>query len=186
MLAYNVHTRRLNASRTEVSALIDSLAGDHDRLWVRHSWPEMRFDRHLGVGAVGGLGPIRYTVVAYEPGRCLRFRFTSPRGFDGFHEFTAHPRDSGGTDMRHLMAMRLRFPAWLTYPLLWRPLHDALLEDTLDRAERSLTGTIESPATWSPYVRLLRAILARIAGRRDAPGSTPRASNRVRRRVGKR
>jgi hypothetical protein len=76
--------------------------------------------------------------------------------------------------MRHLMAMRLRFPAWLTYPLLWRPLHDALLEDTLDRAERSLTGTIESPATWSPYVRLLRAILAQIAGRRDAPGSTPR------------
>jgi hypothetical protein len=179
MLAYNLHTRRLNASRAEVGALIDSLAGDQDRLWARHSWPELRFDRHLGVGAVGGHGPIRYTVVAYEPGRWVRFRFTSPRGFDGFHEFTAHPRDPGGTDLRHLMVMRLRFPAWLTYPLLWRPLHDALLEDTLDRAERSLTGTIESPATWSPYVRLLRAILTRIAGRRDAPGSTRRTRANV-------
>jgi hypothetical protein len=171
---YNLHTRRLNATQEEVGALVDSLAGDHDGLWATHSWPEMRFDGPLGVGAVGGHGPIRYTVEAYVPGRWIRFRFTAPRGFDGFHEFTVHPHDPAVTDLHHLMAMRLRFPAWLTYPLLWRPLHDALLGDTLDRAERSLTGTVGSPAKWSPYVRLLRTILARTVRRRNTPASTRR------------
>ncbi|HZB08975.1 MAG TPA: hypothetical protein VE525_07685 [Rubrobacter sp.] len=161
MPAYNLHVRRLNASPQEVGDLIDSLAGDQDRLWARHLWPEMRFDRPLEVGAGGGHGPIRYTIEAYEPGCWVRFHFTAPRGFDGFHEFIVHPRGPGVTDLHHLLAMRLRFPAWLTYPLMWRPLHDALLEDTLDRAEKSLTGTVESPARWKRYVRLLRKVLAR-------------------------
>ena len=176
--AFNLHTRRLNAPRDEVGALVDSLAGVHDRLWAGDLWREMRFDRPLGVGAIGGHGPVRYTVEAYEPGRWIRFRFTSPRGFDGFHEFTVHPRSPGVTDLHHLMAARLRSPAWMTYPLLWRPLHDALIEDTLDRAQRSLTGTVESPARWSPYVRLLRKILARttIGESSSAPTRRTRAS----------
>lgn len=175
MPAYNLHTRRLNASPEKVGELIDSLAGDDGRLWANDLWPEMRFDRPLGVGALGGHGPIRYAVDAYEPGRWVRFRFTAPRGFDGFHEFTVYPRGPGITDLHHLLAMRLRFPAWLTYPLLWRPLHDGLLEDTLDRAERSLTGTVSASAKWSTYVRVLRTILART-------GSTRGASARARRR----
>jgi hypothetical protein len=58
--AYNLHARRLNATQEEkeVGAFIDSLAGDHDRLWANHSWPEMRIERPLSVGAVGGHGPI--------------------------------------------------------------------------------------------------------------------------------
>ena len=174
MSAYNLHTRRLNATQEEVGALIDSLAGDHDRLWPNNDWPEMRFDRPLGVGAVGGHGPVRYAVEAYEPGCWVRIRFVAPRGFDGFHEFAVHPRGPGVTDLHHLLAMRLHFPAWLTYPLLWRPLHDALIEDTLDRAERTLTGRVRSPARWSPYVRLLRAILAWTARRRGILNWTPR------------
>ncbi|UNO43730.1 DUF2867 domain-containing protein [Streptomyces sp. MST-110588] len=38
----------------------------------------MRFDRPLGVGAYGGHGPVRYRVSAYDPGRRIRFDFTSP------------------------------------------------------------------------------------------------------------
>lgn len=174
MPAYNLHTRRLSVPLEEVGPLIDSLAGDDDRLWARDLWPEMRFDRPLGVGAIGGHGPIRYAVVAYEPGRRIRFRFIAPRGFDGFHEFTAHPRGPGATDLHHLVSIRLRFPAWLTYPLMWRPLHDALIEDTLDRAEKCLMGTVGSPARWSPYVRLLRKVLARPALTRGVRDSTRR------------
>ena len=174
MPAYNLHTRRLKAPQEEVGTLLDSLAGARDRLWASDRWPAMRFDRPLEVGATGGHGPIRYTIEAYEPGRWIRFRFTAPRGFDGFHEFTVHPQSPGVTDLHHLMAVRLRPPAWLSYPLLWRPLHDALIEDTLDRAERSLTGTVESPAKWSPYVRLLCKILARTTRRKGVSAPTHR------------
>ncbi|WP_372448549.1 hypothetical protein [Streptomyces durocortorensis] len=49
-------------------------------------------------------------------------------------------------------------PARLTWPLVWRPLHDALLEDSLDRAERACTGAVENPARRGSYVRLLRRL----------------------------
>ena len=159
MHVHNLHVRRLPAGETEVGALIDSLAGENDRLWPA-DWPPMRFDRPLGVGAAGGHGPVRYHVVGHQPGRWVRFRFTGPRGFDGFHEFTVHPGGEA-TDLHNLLSMRTRGRAVLSWPLLWRPLHDAALEDCLDRAERQLTGTVRRPARWSRWVRALRALIAR-------------------------
>ncbi|HEX2133023.1 MAG TPA: SRPBCC family protein [Actinophytocola sp.] len=156
MRVWNRHSRVFAVPQDRVGALIDTLAGDDDRLWPGRAWPAMRFDRPLGVGAAGGHGPVRYHVESYVPGRSVRFRFSAPRGFDGFHEFTVRPTGGGETELAHLMVLRLRHPAWCTYPLLWRPLHDAVLEDSLDRAERELTGTVRAPARWSPYVRLPR------------------------------
>ncbi|MBB5850681.1 SRPBCC family protein [Amycolatopsis umgeniensis] len=160
MRVWNRHSRIVAVSPERVGALIDTLSDDGDRLWPVGTWPPMRFDRTLGVGAVGGHGPVRYSVESYEPGKSVRFRFTAPRGFDGFHEFTLRARGTGETELEHLMVLRLRHPAWFTYPLLWRPMHDALLEDGLDRAERELTGTVRTPARWSPYVRLLRNLIS--------------------------
>ncbi|GAB3492964.1 SRPBCC family protein [Amycolatopsis cihanbeyliensis] len=157
----NLHTRRLPGSQGEVGALIDGLAGEGDRLWPSEQWPAMRLDRPLGAGAAGGHGPIRYRVESYTPGVWVRFRFTAPRGFDGFHEFTLRRADPGRTELRHLMVVRLRGPARFTYPLVWGPLHDAVLEDALDRAELELTGRVPAPARWSRYVRLLRGVLSR-------------------------
>lgn len=154
MAVYNLHVRRLPSVDPD---LIDSLAGRADRLWPDKVWPAMRFDRPLGVGATGGHGPVRYQVVAYEPGHWVRFRFSGPRGFDGFHEFTVHRADKHA-ELHHLLAMTARGPARITWPLLWRPLHDALIEDSLDRAEQAATGTVRVPARWSRYVRLLRAL----------------------------
>lgn len=165
MRATNLHTRHLNATPEQVGALIDTLASPDDQLWPRDLWPAMRFDRPLAVGATGGHGPVRYHVVGHQPGRSVRFRFTAPRGFDGFHEYTTHEID-GGTELRHLLSIRLRHPAWLTYPLLWKPLHDAVLEDSLDRAEQALHGHVEH-VRWPLYVRTLRTILQRF-GRRKA------------------
>jgi hypothetical protein len=114
-------------------------------------------------------------VIAYIPGRWIRFRFTAPRGLDGFHEFTVHGEGPAGSALHHLVAMRLHWPAKITWPLLWRPLHDALLEDCLDRAgERTLTATVRSPARWGTYVRLLRGLAAR-SGLEDASGRTGKA-----------
>ncbi|WP_280489702.1 SRPBCC family protein [Nocardia carnea] len=165
MAVVNSHLRHLPAPASEVGALMDTLAGADDALWPAHRWPAMRFDRPLGVGAVGGHGPIRYTVEHYVPGRWVRFRFTGPRGFDGFHEFTVHPT-AGGADLVHLLAMNVRGRARLTWPLAFRWMHDACLEGCLDRAEHALTGSVAVPARWAGRVRVLRAIAERVLGRR--------------------
>ncbi|RKT83789.1 hypothetical protein SAMN05421805_12075 [Saccharopolyspora antimicrobica] len=163
MAVRNVHVRHLPVDEDTAGALIDSLAGPHDRLWPSREWPPMEFDRPLGVGAAGGHGPVRYRIAGYAPGRWIRFRFTAPRGFDGFHEFAVQ-REDGRTSLHHLLSIHARGPARITWPLLWRPLHDALLEDSLDRAEEATTGAVRAPARWSWWVRLLRALVAR--GRR--------------------
>lgn len=81
------------ASTNEVGELIDSLSSKGDRLWPRGEWPSMRLNGPLGVGSSGGQGPVRYEVIAHEPGKSVAFRFTSPTGFHG-------------TFMRGLLLMR--------------------------------------------------------------------------------
>ena len=36
--------------------------------------------------------------------------------------------------------------------------HDAVVEDLLDNAEREATGSVSRPASWSPRVRVLRCL----------------------------
>jgi hypothetical protein len=168
MGVYNVHERLLAAPQSEVGALLDGLASGADRLWPHRDWPRMEFDRALGVGAVGGHGPVRYTVAAYVPATWVRFTFDGPRGFHGFHEYAVLPLDGERTLLRHTLAMAARGPACATWPLAWRWLHDACLEESLDRAELHCTGQVESPARRSRYVRALRG-LARRAEATDEP-----------------
>ncbi|MBO0819377.1 MAG: SRPBCC family protein [Nocardiopsaceae bacterium] len=159
----NVHERRFPVPADKVGALIDALATEDDPLWPRGTWYPIRLDRPLAagpVGAAGGHGAIRYRVASYVPGQWVRFRFTRPVGFDGFHEFTvesAQP-EGGGAILRTTLAMRTTGTARLSWPLMWRPMHDALHEDMMDRAEENLTGQVQRPARHSPYVRLLRGL----------------------------
>jgi len=155
----NVHERVLTADPAHVGALIDSLTSPNDKLWPRRSWPAMKFDRPLGVGAVGGHGPIRYAVEAYEPGQRVCFRFTAPRGFNGTHGFEVELLNGERTRLRHVLQMNTTGPAILTWPLVFRPLHDALIEDSLDQAERSLGLAPESKG-WSPVVKMLRWVIS--------------------------
>jgi hypothetical protein len=169
MIVRNVHMRRLASAPEAVGRLVDSLASVDDRLWPRDRWPAMRFDRPLGIGAAGGHGPVRYTVVAYEPGRRVDFRFRAPRGFVGTHRYeiaAAH----GGCELRHVLEIDAVGPARLTWPLVFRPLHDALIEDSLARAGESL-GEPTAPTRWPVVVRLLRAALGPFVR-----ASAPRAS----------
>ncbi len=171
MGVYNVHERLLAAKGSEVGALVDTVsAGRGDRLWPGTPWPAMKLDRGLSVGAAGGHGPIRYTVTAYVPGTWVRFTFTGPRGFHGFHEFAVLPVDAERTVLRHTLAMRTTGLARLAWPLVWRPLHDALVEDALDRAELACTNGTARRAHWSPYVRLLHT-LTRLS-RQPSPAAT--------------
>lgn len=172
MTITNVHERIYDADPDDVGALVDSLASDDDRLWPSDRWPPMRLDRPLGIGASGGHRPIGYLVEAYEPGRLLRFRFTRPEGFIGHHRFEVEDLSEGRTRLRHVIEMRARGADRLKWSLAIRHLHDALIEDALDRAAdqlgvgspsgRSATGsTAPEERRWSLWVRLLRHLLAR-------------------------
>ncbi len=155
----NVHERLFNTHLTIAMAgeLIDRLGeGRNDALWPAGYWPPIRFDRPLGVGAVGGHGPIRYFVEAYEPGRSIRFRFTAPRGFVGTHVFDVRSVAPETVQFRHALTMRLEGMARLSWPLIYRWLHDALIEDALDCAEANCTSQPVKKRRWSLWVRLLR------------------------------
>src|SRR5688572_30624625 len=126
MKVLNIHERTFDFPADKVGALIDTLASPKDRLWPNGLWPRMEFDRPLGVGAVGGHGPIRYSVEEYRPGRSVKFRFSGPRGFDGYHGFFVVP-DGARTILRHTLEMTTHGPALVSWPLVFRPLHDALI-----------------------------------------------------------
>ena len=160
MSVTNIHERVLDASVTEVGGLIDDLASANDKLWPLDRWPAMKFDRPLGVGAVGGHGPIRYTVESYEPGSSIQFRFAEPKGFLGTHRFEVEMVDAKRTRLRHIIEMRVQGMARLIWPLAIRPLHDALIEDALDRAE-ACTGRQPARRSWSPWVKFLRRAMRR-------------------------
>ncbi|QYJ03541.1 hypothetical protein KUV85_14575 [Nocardioides panacisoli] len=136
--------------------MIDQLGSDQDRMWASAHWPELRLAPDLRVGAPGGHGPIRYYVEELVPGRRVRFRFTAPTGFDGYHEFALEEISSAGTKLTHVLQLSPRHVARLSWPLVFRYLHDALIEDTLDRAEAAVSGNEPSMPRWTRYVRLLR------------------------------
>ena len=154
MAVTNVHERLLPK---HPGALIDELGSPADRLWPAQAWPPLGLDRPLSVGAAGGHGPIRYFVESYVPSEWVRFCFSGPPGAHGFHEFICQDGPEGAV-LRHTLVISPRGPARLSWPLAFRWLHDALLEDLLDRAELITTGTVARPARWSPLVRTLRGL----------------------------
>jgi hypothetical protein len=165
----NVHERELRASSQQVGALIDSLSSRDDAMWPKQSWPRMALDRPLGTGAVGGHGPVRYVVEAYAPGQSIRFGFTGPRGFDGHHGLEIVPRTATHCVLRHTILMTTRGAALVMWPLVFRPLHDALLEDALAVAQASL-GQTPLVRPWSLWVKVLRWLVSR---GRTSPQFTP-------------
>jgi len=175
MKVLNIHERELYAGLTEVGTLLDSLASDKDALWPYDMWPRMKFDRPLGPGAEGGHGPIRYFVEDYKPGKSVRFRFTGPRGFNGYHVFDVISVKEGTTVLRHTLEMTTSGRAIFSWPLFFRPLHDALLEDSLTLAEASL-GQISQVKPWSSWVRLLRYV---VSGGEARPQTTPKWTARA-------
>jgi len=118
----------------------------------------MVLDAGLTIGSRGGHGPIGYQVEAYEPGRRIRFRFTPGLGLAGYHELLLTSETSERCWLTHTLVARTSRRMILLWPLVIRPLHEALLQDLLDTAERQATGRLNRPAPpWSRRVRRLRA-----------------------------
>lgn len=161
----NIHERVIPASVDLVGRMIDTLASTGDMVWPHERWPALQLDRPLQVGAAGGHGPIRYRVESYEPGRKIRFRFLSPEGFVGTHGFDVE--DAGGrvSKLRHVIEMRTVGIAFLNWSLIIRPLHDALLEDALDKVEGAFRD-VGPPRVWSRRVVFLRWLVRKSGGNR--------------------
>jgi hypothetical protein len=139
----------------------------------------MCLDRPLAIGAGGGHGPIRYVVEACVPGRHVKFRFLGPRGFDGWHGFDVIAADVGETVLRHSLEMTTRGSAVVTWPLVFRPLHDASCEDGLARAAVALG--------MGPHGEALVGLGEAAAPRARRPAAQPTSSSpTARRRAGRR
>ena len=154
----NVHERVINAPLEPLGVLLDGLGQKNDRLWPSRYWPPMVLDRPLAPGADGGHGPIRYHVSEYEPGRRVRFTFHPRTGIIGAHELSLDAVDEKRTRIRHVLIGRTSGTMRGKFPVMVGPLHDAVVEDLFDNAERETTGTVVRPAKWSPRVRVLRRL----------------------------
>ncbi len=154
----NVHERALPVGGAAAGSLIDGLAGAEDRLWPHDRWPPIYLQGGLHERSVGGHGPISYQVVEYQPGRLVRFRFTAPVGLIGEHRYELEAGDRTVL-LRHVLTGRTEGRMRWQWPLLFRPFHDALIEDSLDRAVAAVSETPYQPAQWPWTVRSLRWLL---------------------------
>jgi hypothetical protein len=78
----------------------------------------VKFDKDLKVDAKGGHGPIRYFVQSYEPRKSVRFQFTSPKGFNGYHSFWVEQSGSEAV-LGHILKMNTSGLALLSWPLIF-------------------------------------------------------------------
>jgi hypothetical protein len=105
--------------------------------------------------AGGGHGPIRYEVVEHQPGCLARFRFLSPTQLVGEHAYELNTHGTAPV-LRHVLRARAEGRMRWQWPLLVKPLHDALIEDSLDRAVATVSATTYKPERWSWRVCGLR------------------------------
>lgn len=149
----NIHRRTVSGPIERAGALLDALGSPEDRLWPSDRWhPMVLSDKHAR-GSHGGHGSVRYEVVESAPGRSVTFAFRGD-GLQGTHRFEV-TEDPEGVRWQHVLD--LESPSWVTRRLVL-PLHDALLEDLLDRAEALAAGRTPRPARHSWPVRWRRAV----------------------------
>lgn len=169
MRVHNVHERVLPISLAKAAPLIDRLGQPDDLLFPTPQWPPMILDGPLKIGASGGHGPMRYSVKRYEPGRLAEFATDPGMEIVGTHTFSLERLDDDHTILRHTVEGELEGTMRLAWPLAVRPIHDAMVEDILDHAERAAGHQPKRRKQWSPWVRLIRRAAAKRAERTDPP-----------------
>ena len=157
----NVHERLLPVPPEHLAAALDDIGCERDVLWPSPYWPTMVLDGPLAAGTPAGHGPIRYVVTQHEPGRCVEFRFAPDLGVDGYHRLEVLDADGRSCLVRHTMEGTLSGRMRVVWPVAVRWLHDCVLEQLLDNAERLATGSCAQPHRPGAWVRLLRAVAAR-------------------------
>ncbi len=157
MKVINIHKRIIDQPHAEIAALFSTLATKNDMMLATHKWPPMILDKGLQVGSKGGHGPIRYFVTEFQPGRRITFQFDMA-GFNGFHRFDITPLDEHQTELTHLIDMETSGLATIKWAIGIRWLHDALIEDAMDRIENHFSDH-KKRTEWNIWVRFLRKVM---------------------------
>lgn len=171
MRIHNVHERVLDVPLDEARKLIDQLGQPDDLVFPTPQWPPMVLEAPLAEGVKGGHGPMRYCVKRYEPGRLAEFETEPGVGIAGSHTFELEKHDDDRTTLRHTVDGELEGGMRLVWPVAMRPIHDAMVEDILDQAERATGHSPKKRQPWSPWVRLIRRVGADGARRTTPPKS---------------
>jgi len=151
----NIHKRIINQPKESISKILDTLSSNNDLLWPKEKWPPMVFRKGLIEGETGGHRPIRYSIKKYIPGSLIEFDFMKPDGFNGIHKFEITEIEKDKTELKHTISMTVSGKGMFTWYFAIKWLHDALLEDCMDKAENNfLTEKINSD--WNLWVRFLR------------------------------
>ena len=172
----NVHKRAMRGDIDVAESILGELSGPSDELWPRWRWPALLLDRGLQVGSRGGHGSVRYRVVEVEPRR-VRFGFAPRSLLRGEHELSVRIAGKGtfreppgdekepraewmNLEWQHRLDVAANLPD--TAFRLVIQLHDVLIEDLLDQAERLLTGVEKEPRSMGARLgaihRIYRAI----------------------------
>jgi len=155
MYIANIHERKISSPVNDIGALLDTISSYDDKMWPHENWPKIKFDRLLETGAIGGHGPVRYTVASYSPGKSIKFNFT--KHFDGYHELTLEKINETVSLIRHSIKAKTRGLETISWLLAIRPLHNALIEDLFDKVEMELSCN-PPPRSWGIWVKLLRRL----------------------------
>lgn len=158
MRVINIHKRIICQPKEKVALIFDSLSTKNDQLWPKEKWPPMVFRKGLKDGAIGGHKPIRYSINKYIPGSFIEFKFLKPDGFHGFHRFEITEIENDKTEIKHTIDMTVSGKGIFTWYIAFKWLHDALLEDCMDKAENNFL-TEKKKTEWNLWVLFLRRIL---------------------------
>jgi len=158
MKVLNIHKRIIDQPKLEMSKLFETLSSKEDKMLAINKWPPMKLDKGLQVGSKGGHGLIGYFVTKYKEGEFIQFQFTKPRGFNGIHEFKITELDDSKTEIKHIVDVTASGVGIFTWSIAIRWLHDAYIEDALDRVENHFL-TDKKKTEWNLWVKFLRKIL---------------------------
>ncbi len=131
----NVHERLIPVPAALVGESLDRVGSADDPWWPSPAWPPMVLEAPLGIWVRGSHGPIRYQVTEYVPGRRVVFTFDDGVGLHGSHRFEVVPQGPESCLVRHVVEGRTTGTMRLVWPLAMRWLHDAVVEDLMDRVE---------------------------------------------------
>jgi nitrogen regulatory protein PII-like uncharacterized protein len=157
MKVINIHTRQLAISRSAVWDKIKKLSSRQDPVWPYETWPRMILQPGLIAGAKGGHGSIRYTIEEIKVEEEIKFRFISPKGFNGFHIFKLEGNEIS-CKLTHEIRMDTSFIGSIIWTLIIKHLHDALIEDAFTKIEISF-NLPHSRVKWNSWVKILRYLL---------------------------
>lgn len=158
----NRHERITPGKGERSEDLLNGLSGSGDRVWPSQWWTPIRLDRGLQLGSEGGHGSVTYRVTELLPGRSVTFTFASGFPLHGSHRLWFEALDDGRVRWVHdLDFVAARSHRERLFQAFVIPLHDGLLEDLLDNAEREQGGCPPRPGISRRALRWLDGVVER-------------------------